>query len=246
MYERAKYLPAGDQGLVVEFGNDISPELNNKVRSFAFALDCTGIPGLAEYIPTYRSILVIYDPMVWKFESLVTRLRELEGSLASMKLPQPRIYHIPVVYGGEFGPDLPFVCRYTGLTEEEVVEIHTTTKYLIYMLGFTPGFPYLGGMDDKIAAPRLDTPRTSIPAGSVGIAGRQTGIYPVESPGGWRIIGCTPIKLFQPFNKRPVLFNAGDYIRFFEVTPGEYRRIARAVEKGEYPVKVEDYIGGVG
>lgn len=243
MYERAKYLPAGDKGLVVEFGNAISPEINNKVRSFALALENAAISGLVEYIPTYRSLLILYDPLVWKPDLLVARLRELETSLASMKLPNPNIYYLPVSYGGEFGPDFPFVCQYTGLTREDVVKIHTGGKYLIYMLGFTPGFPYLGGMDERISVPRLDTPRIKIPAGSVGIAGNQTGIYPVESPGGWRIIGRTPVKLFEPLSKKPVLLNAGDYVCFFEVTLEEYRQIAEEIEKGEYTVKISEYAG---
>ena len=243
MCEPAKYLPAGDKGLVVEFGNAISPAINNKVRSFALALEHAGISGIVEYIPTYRSILVIYDPLVWQPDLLVARFRELEHSLGLMELPQPDIYYLPVAYGGEFGPDLPYVCQHTGLTEKDVVRIHTSVKYLIYMLGFTPGFPYLGGMDKRLATPRLDTPRIQVPAGSVGITGTQTGIYPVESPGGWRIIGSTPVKLFNPFIKKPALLNAGDYVSFFAVTPAEYHQIFKAMAKGEYQVKVSKYIG---
>lgn len=246
MYEQARYLPAGDKGLVVEFGNAISPEINNKVRSFALALEETDMAGLVEFIPTYRSLLLIYDPLVWKPGHLTARLRELESGLGTMKLPEPDIYYLPVVYGGEFGPDLAFVCRHTGLSEEEVIRTHTGVKYLTYMLGFTPGFPYLGGMDGRLAAPRLDNPRLNIPAGSVGIAGSQTGIYPVDSPGGWRIIGRTPVRLFQPGGKKPVLLSAGNYIRFFSVTPEEYQQITVEIIQGLYKVKVSKYtmVGG--
>lgn len=243
MYERAKYLPVGDKGMVIEFGNAISPEINYKVRSFAIAISNASIPGLKEYIPTYRSIFLVYDPLVWKFEHFVNRLQELENSLNSLQLPQPNIYHIPVAYGGQFGPDLDSVCQYTGLSINDFVSIHTSTNYLIYMLGFTPGFPYLGGMDKRIASPRLDTPRIKVIVGSVGIAGTQTGVYPVESPGGWQIIGRTPVKLFEPLNKKPVLLNAGDYVCFFAITIEDYQQITSAVERGEYKVMVSKYDG---
>ena len=238
MYEQAKYLPAGDKGLVVEFGNTISPALNHKVRSFAFALEKANISGLVEYIPTYRSLLILYDPLVWHPDLLVARLQDLERSLSSVKLTHHDVYHLPVTYGGAMGPDLPFVCRHTGLTRDDVISIHTDTTYLVYMLGFTPGFTYLGGMDERIAAPRLATPRLSVPAGSVGIAGNQTGIYPAESPGGWQIIGSTPVKLFQPLSRKPALLNAGDHVCFFEVTIEEYHELAEQIEQGKYNVKI--------
>ena len=185
----------------------------------------------------------IYDPLVWKPGQLVDRLRKLEDDLSSVKLPAANVYHLPVTYGGKMGPDLPYVCQNASLTKEDVVRIHTGVAYLVYMLGFTPGFTYLGGMDEAIAMPRLATPRLKFPAGSVGIAGSQTGIYGVESPGGWRIIGRTPVKLFEPSSNPPVFLSPGDYVRFFAVTPEEYQDIAGKIEAGEYMAQISRIAG---
>jgi inhibitor of KinA len=141
---------------------------------------------------------------------------------------------VPTLYGGEYGPDIEFVATHNNITPEEVIEIHTATPYLVYMLGFTAGFPYLGGMSEKIATPRLKTPRTRIPAGSVGIAASQTGLYPIESPGGWQLIGRTPIKAFSPQSENPFLFAAGDYLKFRAIEQDEYDKIKELSEKGEY------------
>jgi len=246
MYEQTRYLPAGDRNIVVEFGDTISPQINRRIRDFAYALEKAEMAGVREYLPTYRSLLIAYDPLIVDNQTLIARLREIEGHLAAVELPKPRVYYLPVAYGGEFGPDLGFVSENAGLAGEEIIKIHTGTSYLIYMLGFTPGFPYLGGMDPRIATPRLATPRTRIPAGSVGIAAGQTGVYPMQSPGGWQLIGRTPVKLFDPEAAQPVLLSAGDYIRFREVTPGEYRRIADSVDAGSYEVEVGEYSGGEG
>ncbi|MFZ5627291.1 MAG: 5-oxoprolinase subunit PxpB [Bacillota bacterium] len=241
MYDKARFLPAGDKGVVVEFGNSISKEINKKIRSLMLAIEQAELPGIMELIPTYRSLLVLYDPLTWKYSDLILQLEKIEANLGSLKLPEPQVTLLPVVYGGEYGPDLNFVSEHAKLTPEEVIKIHTGTDYLIYMLGFTPGFPYLGGMDERIATPRLQTPRTKIPAGSVGIAGSQTGVYPIESPGGWQIIGRTPVKFFDPAREKPVLLQAGNYVRFYQITSEEYQEIAQLVEKGLYIVKSENY-----
>ncbi|AVX21754.1 sensor histidine kinase inhibitor, KipI family [Carboxydocella sporoproducens DSM 16521] len=241
MYDKARFLPAGDKGVVVEFGNSISKEINKKIRSLMLAIEQAELPGIMELIPTYRSLLVLYEPLAWKYGDLILQLEKIEANLGALKLPEPQVILLPVVYGGEYGPDLNFVSEHAKLTPEEVIKIHTGTDYLIYMLGFTPGFPYLGGMDERIATPRLQTPRTKIPAGSVGIAGSQTGVYPIESPGGWQIIGRTPVKLFDPAREKPVLLQAGNYVRFYQITPEEYQEIAQLVEKGQYIVKSENY-----
>ncbi|WP_027717370.1 5-oxoprolinase subunit PxpB [Desulfovirgula thermocuniculi] len=237
MNDLPRFLPAGDRALLVEFGSEINPEINYRVRSLHYALRQNRLPGLGESVPTYRSLLVYYDPLELSYERLVEHIARLAANLGQMELPRPLIYLIPVAYGGEYGPDLADVAAHCRLAPEEVIRVHSSVDYLIYMLGFTPGFAYLGGMPRAIAAPRLEKPRSLVPAGSVGIAGEQTGIYPVDSPGGWRIIGRTPLKLYDPHRQPPVLLAAGNYVRFVPVGPQEYAEIKAAVERGAYEVK---------
>ncbi len=221
-----RYLPAGDQGLVVEYGDAIDPATNRRVRDLYLALHAASIPGIVDLVPTYRSLLVCYDALQLAPDGLRHALERVEAGLATAPVPDPRIVEVPTAYGGELGPDLTFVASHNKLSEDEVVRIHSGTDYLVYMMGFSPGFPYLGGMSERIATPRLKTPRTAIPAGSVGIAQTQTGIYPVESPGGWQLIGRTPVTLFDALRQPPVLVEAGDYIRFVPVSRDEYDRLA--------------------
>lgn len=238
MYEKGRYLLSGDKGLVVEFGNEISEAVNQKVRNVYLAIQKNRIPGIYEMTPTYRSLLIQYNPLEIEVDRLINDLEQIEKSLDSIELPKPRIVEIPTIYGGEFGEDLGFVAEHNGLSEDEVIKIHSSVDYRIYMLGFSPGFPYLGGMSEKIETPRLKTPRTKIPAGSVGIAGKQTGIYPMESPGGWQLIGRTPLKLYDPVRETPIMLQAGDYIRFVPIDRDEYERIRALVEKNQYEVKI--------
>ena len=168
--DNVRFLLTGDTSLDVEFGNEISVEINARIRAFNIALEQSSIPGIVETVPTYRSLMIHYDPKEISYESLVTALKGLMGKLDQIQIPPSQVLEIPVLYGGEEGPDLNFVAEHNGKTPEEVIRIHTSTEYLIYMLGFTPGFTYLGGMSEEIATPRLKTPRVKIPAGSVGIA----------------------------------------------------------------------------
>ncbi|MDR7865215.1 MAG: 5-oxoprolinase subunit PxpB [Sporomusaceae bacterium] len=230
-----RFLNAGEQGLVVEFGASIDPDLNRRVHSTAALVGAAGIPGVREVVPTYRSLLIYFDPLAITRRQLAENVRALVADTgAGQAEMSAKVIEIPVAYGGEHGPDLDFVAGHTGLASEEVVAIHTSVPYLVYMLGFTPGFPYLGGMSERIAAPRLVQPRTAIPGGSVGIAGAQTGIYPVASPGGWRIIGRTPVKLFDPGAAKPFLFAAGDYLQFKAVSAADYAAIGAQVAAGGY------------
>ena len=240
MYEEPLFLAAGDQALVVELGDAISPEINRRVRNLLLAVEKASFPGVLDLVPSYRSLLICYDPMTIASPELEDSVRQVEVGLDEQTLDKPRIVQIPTRYGEEHGPDLEFVAEQAGLTIAEVVSIHSGTDYLVYMMGFTPGFPYLGGLSERLVTPRLDTPRKEIPAGSVGIAEGQTGVYPVASPGGWRLIGRTPLQLFDPDRESPALLNAGDYVRFAPIgTDDEYMEIQRRVEAGEYEVTAE-------
>lgn len=215
---RPKIRPAGDSAVMVTFGERIEKEINDRVRAFDEALVGSAIDGIVETVPSYSACLVYYDPLIKNFEEIKACLEELISGMDKASVKAGALIEIPVVYGGEYGPDLRDVAEYAGLSEDEVIEIHTSNEYPVYMIGFTPGFPYLGGMDERIACPRLEKPRVSIPAGSVGIAGSQTGVYPSESPGGWRIIGRTPLKLYDRLRERPVLLEPGMRIRFVRIS----------------------------
>ena len=232
----SRFLLSGDSCLVMEFGDEISPELNQMVRRVSVSLAEAEIQGVTELVPTYRSLYIEYDPLQINLEELKRRLVEIEGSLGRIDLPPPRTVEIPTLYGGEQGPDLASVAEYHGISEREVVEIHKSGDYLVYMLGFTPGFAYLGGLSERISTPRLETPRLRVPAGTVAIAGRQTGVYPVESPGGWRLLGRTPIRLFDPHKDPPSALQPYDHVRFMEIDEEEYEEIRSRVESGDYEI----------
>ena len=215
-----EYKLAGDKGLVMEFENKISPEVNEKVRSVYLALMKKNIKAIEEVIPTYRSLLIMYNALEIKKDKLIAKLDNIKENLEKFDLEEPRTIEIPTIYGGNYGPDLDYVAEYNDLSKKEVIKIHSSREYLVYMLGFTPGFVYVGGMSEKIATPRLDEPREKIKKGSVGIAGSQTGVYPIDSPGGWRLIGRTPLDLFDPYRQPPFLVKAGDYIKFTKIKEG--------------------------
>ena len=240
MYDSPKILPAGDQAIVVEFGDAIEPETNRLVHDLASSLEALDLPGVLETIPTYRSLLISYDPLVTASDELEQAIRDIGGGEATDEATGPRVVHLPTLYGGEYGPDSEFVAQHAGMTPAEMIALHSGADYLVYMMGFSPGFPYLGGLDERLATPRLDSPRAEIPAGSVGIAEGQTGVYPVASPGGWRIIGRTPVRLFDPSLDRPTAISAGDYVRFVALENAEeYREVQRKVLEGSYQIKAE-------
>ncbi|MDQ0223450.1 5-oxoprolinase subunit PxpB [Streptococcus moroccensis] len=229
---------AGDSAVLLTFEQAISPDINHQIKSLLFLLKEQPISGIIDIIPAFASLLISYDPRVITFARIKNHLLALQDAKVSLAKAGKRIFEIPVCYGGNYGPDLPFVAQNAGLTEEDVIAIHSSQDYLIYMLGFLPGFPYLGGLDDRIHTPRLDNPRLAIPAGSVGIGGNQTGIYPLESPGGWQLIGRTPIETYQPNRQVPILFEAGDYIRFKPVSEEEFGNILAAVKADNYQVTI--------
>jgi len=216
---------AGDTGLIVEFGEEIDLDINQKVRTMAAAVNHIKPDGLIEIIPTYRSLLFIYDPVQIQPKNLIALIEELESTIDTGGEHDVRLIEIPVCYGGEFGPDMENVKASSKLDTDEVIRLHSQPEYPIYMVGFTPGFPFLGGLDERLFTPRLTTPRLVVPAGSVGIANNQTGMYPIESPGGWQIIGRTPLTLFAPKRKNPFLYKAGDNIKFIPISQDQFEQI---------------------
>jgi len=232
MYCEPRLFLAGDSALVVEFGDEISREVNRKVHALADALGKASLPGLGEAVPTYRSLLIHYDPLRLSCDEVKAFVSEVLQDCEEKPSLEPRQVEVPVVYGAEFGPDIEFVAECNGLLVEEVIRLHSSATYTVYMLGFAPGFAYLGGMPEAIATPRLETPRTLVPAGSVGIAGAQTGVYPIATPGGWRLIGRTPLKFFDPERDPPTLLKAGDIVRFVPISEGEYWARLEREERG--------------
>ena len=228
--EEVRLLLCGDSAVTVAFPQKIDEAINRQIRRFCAKLEQAAVPGIVEYVPTYCAVTVHYDPEVLSYGVLERELWNLleDPSAAQDDDHAVKIVKIPVVYGGEYGPDLESLAKLHDMTPEQVIDIHSGKDYLIYMLGFTPGFPYLGGMDPRIATPRLKTPRTRIPAGSVGIAGEQTGVYPLDSPGGWQLIGRTPLALFDPKREEPFLLSAGDRVRFCPIPEERFEEIARS------------------
>lgn len=233
-----RFLLTGDSSFTIEFGNEISPQINNDIRALNIAISEANIKGLVETVPTYRSLMVHYKPEIIGYDELVDKLKAILNNIDNITLSPPTVIEIPVLYGGEVGEDLEFVSAHCNKTIDEVIKIHTSKNYLIYMLGFTPGFPYLGGMDKSIATPRLSSPRVKIEAGSVGIAGEQTGIYPLASPGGWQIIGRTPLKLYDPNRDKPILLQAGQYIKFKSIDKSEYDKITSQINTNTYTYNI--------
>lgn len=238
--QNIRIVTAGDSSLLVEFEQEISPEVNRRIAATVQMIREQHIEGVVDVIPTYCSLLINYDPRVVLYDEIKERIKSMLKIDASLGIQKKKIFEIPVCYGGEYGPDIQNIADHAGLSVEEVIKIHTSKDYLIYMLGFLPGFTYLGGLDERIHTPRLENPRLKISAGSVGIGGSQTGIYPLDSPGGWQLMGLTPVKTYDPDREIPILVEAGDYIRFVAIDEAEFLRIKDLVDKGEYEVVIRE------
>ncbi len=241
MYQKIRYLTAGDKAIVLEFGNKINKETNLLVRKMHYCISKKNIVGIEEMVPTYRSLIIYYNPQEIKYKNLIQRFKRIQNSIPEITIPIAQVTEIPVLYGGGCGPDLEFVAHHNLIYVEEVIKIHSEKEYFIYMLGFLPGFIYLGGMSDKIATPRLEKPRLKVSGGSVGIAEKQTGIYPIESPGGWQIIGRTPIKLYDPKRSFPFLLKSGDYVKFYPINEEQFKEIKKKAEEGNYILEVKSH-----
>lgn len=235
--------PVGDCAISIDFGQVIDPKINRHIRQTIERIQALQLDGIIELVPTYCALLVQYDAMLYSYADMCHIIEPIfSESVTDNDNEKVTVIEIPTVYGGEFGPDLGFVASHNNLSEEEVIAIHSGTDYLVYMLGFIPGFTYLGGMDPRIATPRLSSPRTLIPAGSVGIAGEQTGTYPSDSPGGWQIIGRTPVTMYDMSKEQAALLSAGDYVRYVPIDEAEYNHIKSL--GGDYvPVMYEVEVG---
>lgn len=229
-----RIVAAGDAALIVEFEDRVDPRINEAAIALAQTIEAAALTGVRDVVPTYRSVAIHFDPLRTDYDALVARVETCAADESAIQSESHREHsnpspvRIPVCYAGEFGPDLLDVAAFAGVTEAEVIRLHLARTYRVFMLGFMPGFAYMGMVDERIAAPRLRTPRVRVPAGSVGIAGVQTAIYPVATPGGWRIVGRTPLKLFDLAREQPSLFRPGDAVEFYAIEPGEYARFENA------------------
>ena len=233
---KLRFLSAGDRALVVEFGDRVDRALSERVLRLEAAIRAKPPVGIVETVPTFRSLTVCYDPLL----TSGARLKNLIGALVddnTERRSAARLWQIPVCYDGEFAPDLAEVAHLIGLTPAEVVALHSATRFHVYMLGFLPGFPYMGDLPPKLALPRRADPRLRVPAGSISIATSLTAIYPYESPGGWHLIGATPIRMFDPERPEPALFAPGDAVSFQPIDGADFASIRRAVDNGGYQVE---------
>jgi inhibitor of KinA len=226
-------IPLGDTALLLELGDKIDEKTHLRVQSACRALEAVPLPGVSECVPAYTSVTVFYNPVkVVQAGAPATEIAEWLQARVAERIKNPpkmeklklRTVYVPVCYGGEHGPDLAAVAKHAKLSPEEVIKRHSKAEYAVYLIGFAPGFPYLGGLPKELAAPRHAKPRMTVPPGSVGIAGDQTGIYPLSTPGGWNLIGRTPLRLFRPQEDPPVLLRAGDRVRFRPITAEEFAK----------------------
>jgi KipI family sensor histidine kinase inhibitor len=227
----ARFLVAGDTALVVELGDTISRAISDRVLALAEAVSARAIPGVVELVPTFRSLMIHYDPLALEADALEAAVRPLLAGLSVAPL-HGRLWMLPCCYGGDLGPDLEEVAARTGHTVAEVIAIHAAATYHVYALGFLPGYPYMGDVPEALSLPRRETPRVKVPMGSVCIALRMAGVYSLESPGGWHLLGRTPVRLFDPRREEAVLLAPGDRVRFVPVPREEHDRLEEEAASG--------------
>jgi inhibitor of KinA len=238
IYAEPRFLPCGDLALSVELGDDINREVNARVLALEYLVRQKGLGGVTEMVPSYRSLLVYYDPFTVPWDDLTRSLRALWREARPEVLPPARTVEIPCCYEGELGFELEAAAKRLGLPPGEVARLHASTDYYVYFVGFTPGLPYMTGMPERLEIPRLEQPRIKTPPGSVAIGGIQCCIYSVESPGGFWVLGRTPLRLYDPSAADPILLRAGDHVRFSMIDRAEYDAIAAAVSEGRYAPRV--------
>lgn len=231
-------LQAGDQALVVEFGDAIDARLNRLVQALDRRIADAAIEGVIECVPTYRSLMIVYDPLRVGSAALRKRIKKLVPKSAEAETAARR-WTIPVAYGGAHGLDLEEVARSHGLTTDEVIALHSGAEYRVYMIGFSPGLAYLGGLPEQLHTPRRSSPRLRVPASSVSIGGIQAAVFSVEIPSGWHLLGRTPERMFDLRRAQPFLLGAGDRVRFRPISPDEYDRLAARAERGEVVAQCE-------
>ena len=239
IYNEPRLLPCGDRAISVELGDEIGREVNARVLALDYLIREESLSGVTETVPSFRSLLVYYDPLVIDYESLRSSLRRLTLRARPEVLPPSRIVELPCCYGGELGFELSGAAAKLGLTEDEVVKLHAEAEYYVDFVGFTPGLPYLSGMPERLFIPRLETPRVKTPPGSVSVGGMQCCIYSVESPGGFWVLGRTPVRLYDPAAPDPILLRAGDRVRFRAIDHAEFDAIAAAVAAHTYSPRIE-------
>lgn len=233
--EVMEFRPLGDRAVTITIGTHIDEPTRVRIQSLCAALEAHPVPGMIEYVPAFASLTVHYDPArvpasafepdedSTPYARFSTALRAVMQSAPAAAIAEPRVIEIPVVYGGTFGPDLEDVARHAGIAGQEVISLHTSGDYVVHMVGFIAGFGYLGGLPPRLATPRRATPRTRVPASSVAIGSSQTGVYPIDSPGGWNLIGRTPLRMFDATREPATLLRTGDRVRFIAITPDEFR-----------------------
>ena len=234
-----RFLPQGDAALVVEFGDRIDRAVSERVYALADAVNAAAIPGVSEVVPSFRSLLVFYDPLALDFDGAVVKVRGLIGEGFGARRKVRRV-HMPACYDEDLGPDLAEVAKHAGMSRESAVRLHASVDYHVYMIGFLPGFAYMGDVPEPLRMPRVETPRVRVPARSLGLAFGQTGIYPVESPGGWRLIGVVPVEMFDMGKTPPALLSPGDLVRFHPIDRTAFDSIRADWVSGSGQIEIEE------